>query len=451
MKRRDFLTSTIGTGALAFAGLQRFLHAGQKAVTTDLYGPLVKDPAGVLDLPRGFSYQILSKRGDVMTDGLRVPGQPDGMAAFDGPDGRVILVRNHELGRDNDAVGPFRDLREIPDATRRCAHSGDGAYGRPFPGGTTTVVYNPATKKVEQEFLSLAGTDRNCAGGAMPWDSWITCEETAKPDEEPFHNHGYCFEVKASTDGKLQPARPLKALGRFRHEAVALDPETRILYLTEDRSDGLIYRFIPDTADDFSAGRLQALAFADADVPDTRNYQADSPAFPIGEDLAVRWIDLDDVDTPADDLRHRGRKLGASRFARGEGITWNEDAFYICCTDGGNARQGQIFRLAPSRDAAPDQMSLFLQPEESDLLTNGDNLCTGANAHMFVCEDLVAEHARKTPHVRGITPEGEIYTLAKNAGSKSEFAGSTWHEGSQTLFVNMQSPGITFAITGPWA
>lgn len=453
MNRRNFLTTTLGTTAFAFSGLQKLLHAGEvpDSAVIDLYGSLVKDPKGLLDLPQGFSYSVVSKTGDKMDDGFRVPGKPDGMATFDGKDGRVILLRNHELGMDANEIGPFPHIKDVDEhIDLELAHNAEGMAGKPFPGGTSTVVYNPQTGKVEKQFLSLIGTDRNCAGGAMPWGSWITCEETAKPAEEKFRNHGYCFEVKASDDGVLQKAVPLKALGRFRHEAVALDPESRVLYLTEDRGDGLIYRFVPDKADDFTAGKLQALGFVEKGLPDTRNYESSRPNFPVGVEHEIRWIDLEDIDSPKDDLRHRGRKAGASYFARGEGITWNDGALYICCTNGGNKRQGQIFKLTPGRDGAADSMSLFLQPGQSDLLANGDNLCTGHDGHMFVCEDLVEEHAANTPHVRGVTPEGKIYSLGRNALNRSEFAGTCWHEGSQTLFVNIQNPGITLAIQGPW-
>jgi len=445
MNRRKF----IGQTALAFAGLQKLLAREASAVATnDLYGALVPDPAGILDLPHGFSYTIISEAGQTMSDGLRVPGHADGMAAFSGKDGKIILIRNHELTHKENHISAFHGVKN-PKFDATCAHAMRQNGKIPVPGGTTTIVYDPEKRTLEKEFLSLAGTDNNCAGGAMPWGSWITCEETADLNLPEFKDHGYCFEVMADPDSGLQQAKPLKALGRFRHEAVCLDPVSRILYLTEDRHDGLFYRFIPEKADDFTAGQLQALAFVD-DVPDNRNYASQGPAFPIGEDKVIRWIDMDDVDSAKDDLRHRGKKAGAAYFARGEGITYNDGSFYICCTNGGNHRQGQIFKLTPGRDGAADQISLFIQPEKSDLLTNGDNLCTGPGGHMIICEDLVQEHAGKVPHVRGVTPDGEIYTLAKNAKSVSEFAGSCWHEDSQTLFINIQNPGQTIAIHGPW-
>lgn len=441
MNRRTFLSAS----ALSFSGLQKLL-ASVPASTTDLYGSLVPDPNGVLDLPSGFSYQILSRTGQTMSDGLKVPGQPDGMAAFPQKDGTVVLVRNHELTFEMLNRSPFHDPLTYPESLPREASYAPGSEGEPPQiGGTTTIHYSPKEKKVLREFLSLTGTDRNCAGGAMPWGSWITCEEPENLAEGRTKNHGWCFEVKADPNSGLQKAIPLKALGRFRHEAVALDPNSRVLYLTEDRPDGLLYRFLPDTPDDFTSGTLQAAKLA---KPDTRNWNKTSE--PDKSPQKVEWIDLDDIDSPLDDLRHRGAASGAAVFARSEGIIWSEDSLYICATSGGPKRQGQIFKLTPSSEAS-DTIELFLQPSESDLLTNGDNLCEGPSGHLVVCEDMIKEFAGTIPHVRGVTREGQIYTIARNALNRSEFAGSCWDEASQTLFVNIQNPGITLAITGPWS
>ena len=79
--RRSFLGAT----GLAFLGLQRYTLARPSARVIEPFGPLLKDPKGVLDLPEGFSYKILAKRGERMDDGFKVPGQADGMAAFPGP------------------------------------------------------------------------------------------------------------------------------------------------------------------------------------------------------------------------------------------------------------------------------------------------------------------------------------------------------------------------------
>ena len=445
MQRRTFLTSS--GAALGFLGLQKYLFAQEPSRVIEPYGPLLKDSEGILDLPKGFRYQIISKKGAIMSDGLRVPGMPDGMACFPGRDGTVVLVRNHELGVDSQAMSPFPD-NTIPDDFPRSYSYDMGERGEnPHIGGTTNIVYDLKRGEVLREFLSLTGTDRNCAGGAMPWGSWVTCEEPADLTSERGQNHGYCFEVKASDDGKLQKAVALKKLGRFRHEAVALDPKTGILYLTEDMSDGLFYRFIPKRKGDLTDGKLQALAIVDAPSTDLRNYRGGPKTIEEGVSMDVEWIDMDDVEAPDNDLRYRGFKDGAARFARGEGIEYSDNSFFICCTDGGPDSQGQIYRLTPGKT---DKIELFLQPKSNELLTNGDNLCAAPWGDLVICEDLIAEHKDKVPHLRGITPDGGIYTIARNAMNTTEFAGSCFSPDGSVLFVNMQGPGYTLAITGPW-
>ncbi|MGJ8676762.1 MAG: alkaline phosphatase PhoX [Akkermansiaceae bacterium] len=444
--RRRFLKNSFAA-SLAFTGLARCLASEQQYLTSP-YGDLIKDPAGILDLPKGFHYHVISKEGNRMSDGLKVPARPDGMAAFAGKEGRVILVRNHELTRKDETRSAFDKASKISEDTINKAY--DTSQGI-ASGGTTNIVYNPKTKKVEKEFLSLIGTDFNCSGGAMPWGSWITCEETLHLTSKYGKNHGYCFEVKATDDGKLQQAIPLKALGRFRHEAVALDPRTGILYLTEDIEDSLLYRFIPDIPEDFTSGKLQALALTEESSADLRNWKSRGKPFPQNQTKSARWIDLEDVESPKNDLRHRGFKSGAAIFARGEGITYANEHIYICCTNGGPKEQGQIFKLTPSvNEAAGDTLELFIQPTSSDLLTNGDNICNTPWGDLVICEDLTKPFKKNDVFIRGIKPDGSVYTIARNALNKSEFAGSCFSPDGTTLFVNIQLSGLTLAIEGPW-
>lgn len=448
INRRSFLGST----GLAFLGLQRYALADSSSRLIEPFGPLVKDPNGILDLPEGFTCKVISKRGEKMIDGLKVPGAPDGMAAFSGPDGKIVLVCNHELGLEMTGIGPYENNTHLPEEIDESyPHDpGDDRKG-PSLGGTTNIVFDPKKGEKLHQFLSLTGTDRNCAGGAMPWGSWITCEEPADLVVERGARHGWCFEVEASAEPKLQKAVPLKALGRFRHEAVALDPRTGILYLTEDRGDGLLYRFIPDKKGDFTKGKLQALQIVGKPSANLQNYDPASKWPLAGEEMKVTWIDLDDVEAPKDDLRIRGYKAGAARFARGEGIHLVGDSFYICCTDGGPSRHGQIFRLDPSGfETRPDTLELFLQPEASDLLTNGDNLCAAPWGGIVVCEDLIDPSFAPSAHVRCVTPEGKIFTLARNPVGQSEFAGCCFSPDGKWFFVNMQGRGLTVAVTGPW-
>ncbi|MFP6864451.1 MAG: alkaline phosphatase PhoX [Roseibacillus sp.] len=455
-KRRTFLKdSAIAAG---FLGLGYYLRGkialGPSTRVIAPYGPLIEDKDKLLDLPADFSYQVISRMGETMDDGLRVPGKFDDMAAFEGENGRIVLIRNHELSSDQSDLGPFSSSRFPADLKRSLSYDPGGQTQSPMIGGTTTLVYNPKTGKTEKEFLSLTGCDRNCSGGQMPWGTWITCEETDDMTSARGRKHGYCFEVKADPKLGLQPAVALKALGRFRHEAVALDPVDGFLYLTEDRPDGLLYRFEPERQGDFTRGKLCALALEDHKSADLRN--TDQKAKRIAEEgkpMAIRWIEMKDIQSPQDDLRQRGYNAGAARFARAEGIYYSEGVLYLCCTDGGPGQQGQIFRILPRHfgDAKP-ALELFLEPDESDLVTNGDNLCAAPNGDLIICEDLITVHKekKKLPHLRGVTPEGQIFNIARIAVNTDEFCGSCFSPDDKILFVNLQTVGLTFAIKGPW-
>jgi len=450
-ERRDFLTTSAATAA-GFAGLGRLFAppAHAAAATGTGYGALVKDPKGFLDLPKGFGYRIISRAGEKMADGFVVPGAPDGMATFPGPGGTTLIVRNHEntMGK-----GPFADGAGADRLDRNQIY--DAGQGEtPSCGGTTTIVYDTRQKKVVRQFLSLAGTIRNCAGGPTPWGSWITCEETTTragrhgKKNKAYHcevDHGYNFEVPAGAK-KLVDARPLKAMGRFNHEAVAVHEASGAVYQTEDRGDGLIYRFIPKKPGQLAAGgRLQALSLADHPTQDTRNWNPGEGEIKPGKPMAVRWIDLDGVESPEDDLRRRGAKDGAAVFARGEGMWHAPGEIYFACTSGGREKIGQIWRLRPAGGDGTDTLELFVEPNNSTLVHNADNLTVAPWGDLVVCED------RSGPVVRlvGITPGGKLYTLAHHH-KHTEFAGATFSPDGSTLFVNVQGKGQTLAITGPW-
>ncbi len=416
---------------------------------------LVADPHAVVDLPAGWSYTIVSRKGDEMDDGLVVPGLCDGMGAFPGPDGTVILVCNHESF--SAADGPFgakyERLARIP--TAKLYDLGFGMT--PCPGGTTTLVWDPKTRTLVRQFLSLAGTLRNCSGGPTPWGSWLTCEEITMRggthNDGAVHlqkDHGYVFEVPATAEAALAEPVPLKALGRFYHEGAAVDSRTGIVYMTEDLDDGLIYRFIPDVKGDLTSGRLQALALASG-VRDSRNWEKSGAKIKIGEKFAVKWIGMDDIDAPKDDLRTRGHDLGACVFARGEGLVMSAGSVYFACTSGGIARIGQIWRYTPGSDEgtnkesrAPGTLELFIEPNDSTQLQNPDNLTAASNGNdLVVCEDTGGSGARLV----SVTRHGTLRTLAR-ARIRSEFAGATFSPDGRTLFVNLQEPGLTIAIQG---
>lgn len=455
ISRRRFLRSASAI-SLGFAGLQctRIGVTARDASGVGGFGPLLDDPEGLIALPEGFSYTIVSRWGETMDDGFLVPSRHDGMGAFPGPDGTTLLVRNHEVGpgADPDQSAFGVDLALLDRLDRGRVYDAGG--GVPAFGGTTTVQFDTATQTLVSHRLSLAGTLVNCAGGPTPWGSWVSCEEiTGAAGEGRFERaHGFNFEVPARLDALPVEPVPLRAMGRFVHEAVAVQPDSGIVYETEDLSDGLLYRFLPNVPGRLAeGGRLQALAVRDAPGLDTRNF--DGRGIEPGVPMQVEWIDLDDVESPDDDLRYRGHAAGAARFARGEGIWYGDDEVYVACTNGGEAGKGQIWRYIPSpaegrpeEAADPGTLELFVEPNDGTLIENADNLTIAPWGDLIVCEDGTGDD-----YLVGITPEGDIYRFARNLNGNGEFAGCCFSPDGSTFFVNMQVDGWTLAIRGPWA
>lgn len=448
--RRNFL-KMMGAVSLGFTGLQTFANELHTDLLIDGYGKLFSD--GVMKLPKGFAYKIIAKKGSTMHDGLLLPGRGDGMGTFEGKDGKVILIRNHENSPGYLVDSPFGYSNQHWDKVNkeRVFDTGYGKY--PHLGGTTTSIYNEKTQKVEKVWMSLAGTARNCAGGVTPWGSWLTCEEyTLTKDATHEKNHGYVFEVPATEKIHLKYPVPLKAMGRFNHEAVAVDPKTGIVYQTEDRHEGLFYRFIPKVKGQLhKRGKLQALAFVFKEKMDTRNWE--EALIKPGVKYAVKWVDVEDVDTDKDDLRLRGHEDGCAIFARGEGIWFGDGELYFACTNGGRIKTGQIFKYIPSKYEGTSKendknyyprIELYAEPNDTSVLKYCDNLTIAPWGDVIFCEDRVQ------PRIFGITPQGKFYQIAENVGHRSEFAGVCFSPSGKTLFVNIQIPGLTLAITGDW-
>ncbi|MGE3190693.1 MAG: alkaline phosphatase PhoX, partial [Vicinamibacterales bacterium] len=338
--RRDFLRAALVAGGATMAGpLEALLGRVASAATldslvTDGFGGLapVKDHTTglpLLQLPPGFRYVTFGWIGDRMEGGTVTPGYHDGMAAFAGEGSRVRLVRNHEITR-----GPSFDP----------SLSYDPAVG----GGTTTLDFDTAKGKLVGYRASLAGTIRNCAGGPTPWGSWLTCEETLlEPGPGlPFtRKHGYVFEVPL--DGR-PTIEPLTAMGRFVHEAAAVDPATGIVYMTEDARDAGLYRFIPNTTSRLAeGGRLEMLAVAGQPRLDTRTGQRPGMSYPVS------WVAIDEPERPHEvEERRDGRGVfsqgwarGAAVFARLEGCTYADGKVFVTATSGGAAKMGQVWEL----------------------------------------------------------------------------------------------------------
>jgi uncharacterized protein len=382
-------------------------------------GPLVTDPARVLDLPPGFRYRILQRAFEPMSDGTRVPGRPDGMGCFAGAAGTLTLMRNHELDQGLSDSG----LDSPP------AESFDAQAG----GGVTRVVLDEVTLEMRSSNRVLAGTLRNCGGGVSPW-GWLSCEESVEP------GHGYVFLCRTDT-GRLAPPQRLTGYGRFRHEAACVEPRTLTAYLSEDETDGCFYRYRPtDLARPHESGKLQAMRVVGAPRFDA------SRDLERGTRLQVDWVDLPSPEPKDTTLRVLGAAAGAARFRRGEGVFYQNGVVYLCCTSGGRAGTGQVFQLTLGEAGTHDRLDLFAESPDGRVLDMPDNVCMTPWGDLLVAEDGAGEQL-----LRGITPDGRVYDLARNAKSKGEFAGVCTSPSGNVIFVNLQMDGLTLAITGPVA
>ena len=438
LSRRTFL----GLGGMSAAAL--LLSSGRASAEVG-YGPLVDDP--VLELPQDFQYRIISPEGSKLSaGGGTVPGDPDGMAAFPGPRrGTTLLVRNHEQNSTDDNPVPQKN-----------------PYDPAGPGGTTGVIVDSDRRDIK-DFVTSSGTINNCAGGATPWGTWITCEEdrTTTPTQ-----HGYAFEVDPKDpEGDLSKT-PISDMGFFSHEAVDIDPRTGIAYLTEDDFRGeivdpnaevvaddtppgtrvsFLYRYIPKDKSQRpgalqKGGKLQVLTLEQG------NFNADLAT--QGQTFGVVWRNVNPREP-----HESAENLGATRFNRLEGAYFAGGVFWFDDTIGGEARLGQIFRLFPSGGYGEtgDTLELFYEGTDSNNIESPDNIVVTPWGDLWFAEDETIEDGDKINRLVGVTPEGQTYVFARNATSDSEFAGPTFAPDGQTFFVNMQTDGLTFAIWGPFS
>ena len=444
ISRKDFIKN-ISIVTIGLTSFSRLLSSTSVLLNLDTLS-LIKDSKGILNLPKGFSYSVLSKLNDKMDDGLNVPDKADGMGCFKLDKNHVILVRNHEIGHVpllGNAFGlknPYgKKMGRYIRKKNNYFYDSTAKKTECF-GGTTSITYNVKTKKVVNQHLSLAGTLVNCSGGQSPWGTWISCEETVKLKEGKIvKNHGYNFEVLPSPKNKLTKAVPLKAMGRFRHEAVAFDPNKGFVYQTEDREDGLFYRFTPNVKNNLKkGGKLQGLSLVDFRGPDCRNWKNET--FIVGKSYRCKWIDLNDVESPLDDLRKRGRNKGCAIFARGEGMWYADDYVYFTSTTGGKNKFGQIWRYSNNK-----KLELFYESKSKESMYKPDNIVVSPWGDVIICED-----GRGHDRLIGIKPNGQTYVLAENILNTSELAGIVFSPNEKILFLNIYKPTMTLAIEGPW-
>ena len=439
LTRRDLiLRSTIGAGFVATGNIG--------ALFTDLsgengYGPLRADPAGLLDLPARFSYSVVSRTGDALPGGGRTPSTFDGMGAFAGPRGAVRLVRNHELD------GP----PEFP-AVAESGLTYDSGAG----GGTTTLTLDRHNRRID-EYVSLAGTVRNCAGGLTPWATWLTCEESEQTKGGSYRkDHGYVFEVDPADRSNNVDPTPLYGLGRFAHEAAAVDPATGSVYLTEDADNphGLVYRFVPnDPLNGYGSlrngGVLSAMICHQVSTP-----VADLCVFQeIGTALAVDWVAVPDPLALARSTRKQFSDGQVTRSRKLEGAWWADGRAYIVCSyarvgDGSAVEHdGQVWSYDPAGQTLRLEARFGLNPDPAGRKPDGpDNITVSPWGGLMLAEDGAG-----VQHLYAVTPDGVPSPFARNALNDNEFAGICFAPDRRTLFASIQTPGVTFAITGPFA
>lgn len=457
--------------------------------------PVADEVTGLplLQLPAGFSYQTFGWSGDIMADGRPGPTNHDGMAVIRsrvvGGQPELTLIRNHEA-----TVNPLYGTIEASGFYDRGTalvgeDEDDNPITGPAAGGTTSLIFSGG--RFTTVMPSLGGTWNNCAGGPTPWGTWLTCEE----DKSDFSDaggrpHGYVFEVGA--DPAAVTGIPITSMGRFDHEAIAVDPVGGAIYLTEDdRNQSGFYKFVP-ASDDRQQGALEqggTLWMAKVAGED----KADLLEPGIGDRHVIEWVRVDDPDLPpqpfteapfdADNMASgpfvQGRDKGALRMARSEGCWYSasDRLIYLVDTATGRDGDGKIGRGEGSVwtfDPASNLFTCIFQAQNKAAGNNFDNVTVSPRGGVLLCEDGggVADDFGPGERLMGLTPAGETYLFAKNnvtltgaeirkAGKSPDFvregdhrgnewAGATFDPSGRWLFVNIQTPGITFAITGPW-
>ncbi|MEV8036405.1 alkaline phosphatase PhoX [Streptomyces sp. NPDC086182] len=421
------------------------------------YGPLVTDPKGLLSLPAGFSYRVITYSGRTKLDsGEFTPSNHDGTSTFDGPRGATLLVNNHEL------KGPRAAWTYPVPLT-------EGLVYDPAASGGCTVV--EVRHEHVAEWVGIAGTSTNCAGGNTPWGTWLTCEETEdKAGQNGMtKDHGYVFEVDPQDRRRNKNPKPVKALGRYAHEAVVVDPKRDRLYLTEDASgpNGLLYRWTPPQGFEHGHGRLATLADDAGALQAFKCFDSGgkfvddlSRATKTGTVYGVDWIDVPDRDAKSVSVRKQFTDGQVTRARKLEGMWWGDGGVYIVSSyarteSPGQAHDGAVWFYDPKRRTLTLKVLIGVNPSPSvDGAFDGpDNITVSPYGGLVIAED-----GEGIQHLFGATESGRTYPIARNelnngtaeAPEYSEFTGVTFSPDGRTLFANIQEPGIMLAITGPW-
>jgi uncharacterized protein len=483
VSRRQLLAGGAAGVGLAVAGTVPSLSTPAAASPPRAPGrrpfpPLVDDPAGIVALPDGFSYRIVARAGDTdLDDGVgKTPSHQDGTGVFAQPGGKLRLIQNHEI---------------TPNSSPFAVPWIDGTIydrGAPNSGGCTVVEVDRHGARLG-EWVGISGTANNCAGGPTPWGSWMTCEEIEVKAGSTWsaggqsgtyeQNHGYVFEVFADSSGRQNPV-PIKAFGRFAHEALVVEPSRKRVYLTEDASgpNGLFYRWTAPPGVTLGPGVGARLAPTAGTLEAMKVVLDDGSVLPdlayitsaqLGRPFRVEWTEVPDRDATGTSTRKQltaGVDVTPSKKLEG---TWgDEHGTYVVASFAFGAsdlpadatkHDGQVwyydyadqtitlvtyFPHLAATDAADHAVKY------PDLYFDGPD-----NVHVTPWGSLIlAEDGVGASHVLSCTPGGATYAIARNqlffGGEFSEFTGPNFSPDGSILFVNIQEPGITLAITGPW-
>lgn len=374
MQRRGFLkAAVVGAGSVALTftvGREALAYPAQAGPGP--YGALLPADANGLMLPKGFTSRVIAESSkQVPGTGHVWHGAPDGGACFaDGPG--WIYVSNAELGK--------------------------GA------GGVSAVKFDGSGTVVDA-YSILSGTTDNCAGGASPWNTWISCEE---------HSKGLCWETDP---WGVRPAVSHPAMGQFNHEAAAFDPDRKVVYLTEDESDGGFYRYTPDVWGELAVGKLEVLT------------------------TELTWAPVQPKGQPC-----RKQVQNMHLFDGGEGAYYRNNICYFT-TKGDdkvwayNAAGGKLATVYDN-DTTADAP-----------LTGVDNITGDPHVgDLFVAED------GGNMEICVITPGDVIAPFVRIVGQDdSEIAGVAFNPaGNRMYFSSQNGPsgtdegGITYEVTGPF-
>ncbi|MFB7105779.1 alkaline phosphatase PhoX [Streptomyces hydrogenans] len=384
MERRSFLRgAVIGTSAAAFGGtlMAGAAYAAPAQPGTGPYGALGSADANGIMLPAGFTSRVIARSGQT------VPGTsytwhnaPDGGACYADGTG-WIYVSNSEIN----------------------------------PSGGASAVRFGATGTITGAYRILSNTRQNCAGGKTPWNTWLSCEEVSL---------GYVYETDPYG---VNAAVRRDAMGRFKHEAAAADPVRRVVYLTEDETDGCFYRFVPTTWGNLSSGTLQVLKAS----------TATSGSF--------TWQNVPDPD--GSPTTTRTQVSGAKKFSGGEGCHYADDKVWF--TTKGDNRLWQLNLTNSTYELAYDDS---LVPGGAAPLTGVDNVTGASSGDLFIAED------GGNMEICLITPDDTVAPFLRITGqSGSEITGPAFSPDGTRLYFSSQrgtsgssSGGITYEVTGPF-